>query len=150
MTSDVTRVVLSNTGATQSLCVCFFSFFFFPVDLGVDNPSVIANSSFTASAGYACQSPPSYATSPPDGKCHSAWCGNAPHALNWLQIRFNVLNYVSHLSTKGSKLGYIVTSFYLTYSVDGVTWENYTLDGERQVGNFISFHADAMLCHAML
>lgn len=111
-------------------------FFLFPVDLGVDNPSVIPNSSFTAS-GFACTSPASFAISPPDGKCHSAWCGQAPHVFTWLQIRFNALNYVIKLCTKGSKLGDIVTSFYVTYSVDGVAWENYTQDGERQVDNFI-------------
>ena len=117
------------------VCVRVF-FFFYPVDLGVDNSSVIPNSSFTAS-GHACSSPASFAISPPDGKCHSAWCGQAPHALHWLQIQLNALNYVILLSTKGSKLGDIVTSFYLTYSVDGVAWENYTQDGERQVGHFI-------------
>lgn len=76
--------------------------------------------------------PPSFASSNPNKKCHSAWCGDGPS--KWLQVQFDKVKGVSRLRTKGSKLGHAVTSFYLAYSVDGVGWTNYTYGGVRQVG----------------
>ena len=79
-------------------------------------------------------SPASFFKGIPDGKCHSAWCGPAPDSSNWLQIKVaSHLRIISHLASKGSNEGHMVTSFYLAYGADGIVWENYTVGGERQV-----------------
>ena len=97
------------------------------------NQSLIPNHNFKASS-WACMSPASFYNGIPDGKCHSAWCGPAPDSSNWLQIKLTSgTKIISHLATKGSNDGHMVTSFYLAYGTDGIVWENYTVGGERQV-----------------
>ena len=106
------------------------------LDLGVGNDSLIPIHNFTASS-WACVSPTSLFKGIPMamyGKCYSAWCGPTPVSSNWLQI--NVASHprvISHLASKGSNEGHMVTSFYLAYGTDGIVWENYTVGGERQV-----------------
>ncbi|XP_074627543.1 uncharacterized protein LOC141885641 [Acropora palmata] len=103
------------------------------IDRGVGNELLIPNHNFKASS-WACMSPASFFKGIPDGKCHSAWCGPAPDSSNWLQIKVaSHLKIISHLASKGSNKGHMVTSFYLAYGTDGIVWENYTVEGERQL-----------------
>ena len=102
------------------------------LDVGVDYEPLIPNN-FKASS-WACMSPASFFKGIPDGKCHSAWCGPAPDSSNWLQIKVAFRpKVISHLASKGSNEGHMVTSFYLAYGTDGILWKNYTVGGERQV-----------------
>ena len=79
-------------------------------------------------------SPASFFKGIAEGKCHSAWCGPAPDSSNWLQIKAaSRPKFISHLASKGSNEGHMVTSFYLAYGTDGIVWENYTVGGDRQV-----------------
>ena len=91
---------------------------------------MIPNNHFEASS-WACMSPPSFSKGIREGKCHSAWCGQGPNTSNWLLIKLGSSpEFISHLATKGSNRGHMVTSFYLAYGIDGNTWQNYTVGGD--------------------
>ena len=100
------------------------------LDLGVGNDSLIPIHNFTASSRACIRlSPASFFK-----ECYSAWCGLTPDSSNWLQIKVAYHpRVISHLASKGSNEGHMVTSFYLAYGNDGIVWENYTVGGERQV-----------------
>lgn len=97
------------------------------LDLGIDNSSVIPNSSFTASS-WKCMSTPSLAYHKANRKCYAAWCGTG--ASTWLQIDMKKNKLLTRIFTRGPAQGNPVTSFYLAYSFDGTTWQDYA-QGER-------------------
>lgn len=66
-------------------------------------------------------------------KCYAAWCGTG--ASTWLQIDMITNKLVTNILTRGPAQGNPVTSFYLAYSLDGTTWQDYAPAGERQVKN---------------
>lgn len=105
------------------------------LDLEVDNSAVIPDSSFTASS-WKCMSTPSLANVAAGRKCYAAWCGSG--SLTWLQIDAKHKRVLAFMSTKGPTFGNPVTSFYLTYSLDGTNWQNYTQGGVRLVSCFPS------------
>ena len=74
-------------------------------------------------------------------KCYGAWCGQGPST--YLQINLQSSKWLVFIKTKGpTTTGNPVKSFYLTYSVDGTTWQDYTQGGVRLVSCFstVSFH----------
>ncbi|KAJ7326511.1 hypothetical protein OS493_027455 [Desmophyllum pertusum] len=96
------------------------------IDLGVDNSSVIPDSSFKATS-WQCMSTPYLAKDGTNRKCYGAWCGNGPS--KWLQIDIGNGKELTKISTKGPNYGNPVPSYYLEYSLDGTTWHNYTQGG---------------------
>ena len=108
--------------------------FFFFSDLGIDNSSIIPSSSFTASS-WECMSPAEFAKSNPSSRCHAAWCGQG--LFTFLQLKLDAAYFVAQIRTKGCSRGHFVASFYLEHSLDGITWENYTQGGVRQVKIFV-------------
>lgn len=121
---------------------------FFFSDLGIDNSSIIPNSSFTASS-WECMSPPEFAKSNPSPKCHAAWCGQGP--FTFLQFELDGAYFVAQIWTKGCSLGHFVASFYLEHSLDGIAWENYTQGGVRQVKIFVMNGFDvSFVCKLLL
>ena len=67
----------------------------------------------------------------PNIKCYAAWCGTGPST--WLQIDMQINKLLAFLYTKGPAQGNPIASFYLAYSFDGTTWQDYVPGGERQV-----------------
>ena len=120
---------------------------FFSSDLGIDNSSIIPNSSFTASS-WECMSPAEFAKSNPSSKCHAAWCGQGP--FTFLQLKLDVAYFVAQIRTMGCSRGHFVASFYLEHSLDGIAWENYTQGGVRQVKIFVMNGFDVSFVYMLL
>lgn len=73
-------------------------------------------------------------------KCYGAWCGEG--SSTYLQIKLKSSKWLVFMNTKGPSTGESVKSFYLTYSLDGTIWQDYTQAGVRLVSCFstVSFH----------
>ncbi|KAI8494564.1 EGF-like repeat and discoidin I-like domain-containing protein 3 [Branchiostoma belcheri] len=65
----------------------------------------------------------------------AGWCAdNGFTSGEWLQVDLNSLTNVAGVITQGrGDIGQRVTSYKLTFSADGVTWEIYSEDGQEKV-----------------